>query len=282
MSVPKEMVSSSFHDQLLANVIPIDELRHNDGLALDNILSGQTYYRKAFLENPLSDLSFYLTVLDSGSAGFAYHNGLPLQGELVKSLINRNAIDALATEDGLDHPLKVSMLDAVYGEYNKLAGNKPDKMLSRDGTYAEKANFRSRLVTERFAPGHKVLLVGLVTEFVRDMVARDVEVSISDMSPELAGKEVHGMSVVNEGNEWTLGRLATCDSAIVTGAAFSTDTIDSIFTAAEANATDLHFYLETGSNFAPYLIDRGAQSVVAEKFPFYDLPGEARFEVYEQ
>jgi putative heavy-metal chelation protein len=282
MSGVSEAVSLNFQDQLLGSAAAVHELRESDGLLLDNILSGQTYYRKASLENPLSDLSFYLSILDSGSAGFAYHNGAPTQGEKVRNLINRNALDVLATEEGLDFPLRTSILDAVYGEYNRVFDHRPDQVLVQSGSYQDKANFRSQLVTERLSAGRRVLLVGLVTEFVRDMVARDVEVSISDMSPELIGVEIHGIPVVNKGNEWTLGQLAVCDAAIVTGAAFATNTIDTILDTAKANDTELHFYLETGSNFAPHLIDRGAKSVVAEKFPFYDLPGETQFEVYER
>ena len=275
-----EAINLSFQDQLLCDAAAMDELRESDALLLDNILSGQTYYRKSSLENPLSDLSFYLTILDSGSAGFAYHNGIPAQGETVRNLINRNALDVLAGDNELDFPLRTSILDAVYGEYNRVLGHRPDQIFTQGGSYQDKADFRSQLVTEGLSAGRRVLLVGLVTEFVRDMIARDVEVSISDMSPELTGVEVHGIPVVNEGNEWTLGQLAICDAAIVTGAAFATNTVDTILDIAKANGTELHFYLETGSNFAPHLIDRGVKSVIAEKFPFYDLPGQTQFEVY--
>lgn len=282
MTELSELNRLNFQDELLYDAARVEELREGDALLLDNILSGQTYYRKSSLGSPLSDLSFYLSILDSGSAGFAYHNGAPAQGDTVKSVINRNALDVLTEENDLDFPLRTSILDAVYGEYNRLLGNKPDQTFTQGGSYQAKANFRSQLVTEKTSSGQRVLLVGLVTEFVRDMVARDVDVCISDMSPELGDVEVHGVPVVNKGNEWTLGQLAVCDAAIVTGAAFATNTIDTILDIAQTSGTDLHFYLETGSSFAPQLIGRGARSVVAEKFPFYDLPGDTQFEVYEK
>ncbi|HUY85098.1 MAG TPA: DUF364 domain-containing protein, partial [Candidatus Dormibacteraeota bacterium] len=223
---------------------------------------------------------FYLTVLDSGTLGFSYHNDSPSQDESVRELVNINALEALDTHGNLDLPLRVSVLDAVYGAVNKRLDRTPKRIVSLDGSYEEKADFRSRLITGQLEKGSRVLLVGLVTQFVRDMLARDMRVSVSDMSPELEGIEVYGVPVINSGNAWTLDRLEVCDAAVVTGASIATNTIDSIFETAAASNTKLHFYLETGSNFAPELIRRGAESVVAEKFPFYDLPGEARFEVY--
>lgn len=277
-----DIVTMGFHDRLLDEALAIDGLSVDGSLNVDNILSGRTYYRKTSFEEPLSDLSYYLTILDSGASGFAYHNDSPAQDEIVKKLIDKNALGVLDTEKDLDFPLRVSLLDAVYGECNKLRGRTPSQTSIKDGSYQEAADFRAQLVTERLLPGRRVLLVGLVTEFVRDMISKDIEVVISDMSPELTGKEAHGVPITNEGNSWTLKQIAECDAAVVTGSAFSTNTIDSILSTAQAYGTDLHFYLETGGNFAPFLIEQGAKSVVAEKFPFYDLPGSTKFEVYDR
>ncbi len=277
---PVTLHVTDFYGDLLHAALQTPGLVDDPRLAIDNILSGQSYYRKSFLANPLSDLSFYLTVLDSGALGFAYHNGQPGLGKTLLDLVDVNALEVLQNQPELDLPLRVSILDGVYGYYNQIKGFKPDAVLSCNGAYKEKADFRSKLVIDQLRSGTKVLLIGLVTEFVRDMVEHDIEVFISDLSPELEGQEVYGVPVINSGNDWTLESLAQCDAAIVTGASISTDTIDSIFEVAAAHNTELHFYLETGNNFGPQLIQRGATSVIAEKFPFYDLPGETRFEVY--
>ncbi len=275
------MSEVSFYHQLLNGLSVVRARQRDDAFALDNILSGQSYYRKSFLDNTLSDLSFYLTVLGSGVSGFAYYNGEPMQGEAIRQIIDRDAIEVLRNEEVMDFPLRVSIMDAVYGQLNRLFGRGPYQTFAQSGTYREKANFRSRLLIEQMVPGQRVLLVGLVTEFVRDMLGRGLEVSISDLSPELVDANVYGVPVVNRGNDWTLRRLAASDAAIITGSAFSSNTVDSILEAAKSGGVDLYFYLETGSNFAPYLIERGAKFVLAEKFPFYDLPGETVFEVYK-
>lgn len=277
-----ETNTSDFYGELLEDALAVPNIQGDQRLVIDNILSGHTYYRKSFLPDPLSDLSFYLSVLDSGAAGFAYHNGQPLKGKDVLSLIDRNALEVLSSNPELELPLRVSILDAAYGVHNQIKGRMPDKILSHSGSYVEKADFRSQLVTGRLRESSRVMLVGLVTQFVRDMVGRGIQVCVSDLSPELEGMEVYGVPVVNSGNAWTLGSLALCDAAIVTGASIATNTIDSIFETAAASNTDLHFYLETGNNFGPELIRRGAASVIAEKFPFYDLPGQTKFEVYER
>lgn len=270
----------TFYDELLSNALAIPGLKIADSLRIDNILSGQTYYRKLALPNPLSDLSFYLTILDGGQLGFSYYNGQPKQGKSILKLVNKNALEVLESNEDMDLPLRVSLLDAVYGAINQRSGIIPHKIKVINDSYSKKADFRSSLVTEQLEKNTNVLLVGLVPQFVRDMKARDIQVSVSDMSPELEGTTVYGIPIINSGNAFTLDKLKTCDAAIVTGASIATDTIDSIFEIASASNTKLHFYLETGSNFAPELIRRGAVSVVAEKFPFYDFPGEARFEVY--
>src|SRR5580700_748852 len=141
------VIGTGFHDRLLEDALSIDGLNTDSSLHVDNILSGQTYYRKASFDEPLSDLSFYLSILDSGSSGFAYHNGVPAQGDAVKRLINRNAVDVLADEQELEFPLRVSLLDAVYGECNRIRGRVPQQLHTKGGTYQEKADFRSQLVT---------------------------------------------------------------------------------------------------------------------------------------
>lgn len=273
---------SDFFTQLYEQAAAVPAMKDGVGLTIDNILSGQTYYRKSFMANPLSDLSYYLTVLESGALGFAYHNNLPVQGKAVLDLVDRNPIDILQDREDMDFPLAVSLLDAAYGVHNRLTGSEPQHTLRHGGTYDQKADYRSHLVTGQIESGKKVLLVGLVTQFVRDMLDRDIDVRVSDLSPELEGTNVYGVPIVNSGNAWTLDSLATCDEAIVTGASIATNTVDSIFEVAAASNTRLHFYLETGNNFGPELMRHGAASVIAEKFPFYDFPGETTYEVFTQ
>lgn len=280
-SLRRELNKIDFYGELLSGLDSTRKYDCNDRFVIDNILSGRTYYRKSFLNRTLADLSFYLTILGSGSSGFAYHNGLPVLGDHLSELINRSALQVLNGPDEIDFPLRISILDSAYGEYNRIHSIEPTRVFVRKGTYAETADFRSQLLVDQITSGQNVLLIGLVTQIARDMLARGLKVSISDMSPDLVDTAVYGIPVVTQGNKWTLERLAISDAAIVTGSVFSTNTLDSIFEVAQLNGVDLFFYLETGSNFAPYLIERGAKFVVAEKFPFYDLPGETRFEVHQ-
>jgi hypothetical protein len=248
-------------------------------LRLDNILCGRSYYRKTQFDIPLADLSYYLCILGSGMAGFAYFNGNPLQGEQVLKLVDQSVIKLI--QKVKDGPLRISLLDAGCAEFNKQRGITPDKVIAKRGPYELKANFRSKLITDRIKKGKKVALVGLVTEFIRDLLAKQCKVSICDLSPELRNKTVYDLPISTLGNGQTLKLIAAADYAIVSGATFSSNTIDSILDTAKQHNTDLYFYLETGSNFAPFLIEAGAKFVLAEKFPFYDLPGETLFEIYE-
>ncbi|MBC7582059.1 hypothetical protein H7097_04320 [Aeromicrobium sp.] len=271
---------SNFFSELVAKANAVPALHAGEGITIDDVQSGQTYYRKSDMQDPLSDLSYYIVKTDGGALGFSYYNGTPIQGKQILDVVNRSTLEILKYPSELHFPLAVSLLDATYGIYNRLHGRAPQHKFTHEGTYNEKADFRSKLVTEQVKSGNKVLLVGLVTQFVRDMIAKDIEVKVSDLSPELEGTEVYGVPITNKGNAWTLDALAECDDAIVTGACLATDTVDSIFETAEASSTKLHFYIETGNNFGPQLIDRGAASVVAEKYPFYDFPGPTRYEVF--
>ncbi|MEO5627416.1 MAG: DUF364 domain-containing protein [Candidatus Saccharimonadales bacterium] len=249
-----------------------------EGLEVDNILSGSSYYRKTNFQTPLADLSYYLCILGSGASGFAYFNGKPAPHNQLISVVDKPAIDLMRRD--LDWPLRVALIDAVCEEYNKYHKIEPSDKSGKRGTYQEKANYRSKITTDHVRTGKKVVVVGLVTEFVRELLEKKCEVSISDLSPELRGKKIHGLSVNTQGNKRTLELIADADYAIVSGATLSSNTVDSILETAKKYNTHLCFYLETGGNLAPFLLKAGAKLVIAEKFPFYDLPGETIYEVH--
>lgn len=256
----------------------------SDGLSprsvIDNILAGTTYYRKTSLAYPLADLSYYLTILESGASGFSYFHGDPIGHQTLLSLIDRSPYEILKKER-IPLSLRVSLLDSMYENYNRAILKKPTRTYMRNGNYHEKAKFRAKLLTKNIKPKSKVLMIGLVTEFLDELLNKDITVRITDKSPQLKGASVRGIQIIDGERKKTLKALASADYALVTGAVFTTNTIDEILHTAKIHDTKLCFYLETGSNFAPYLLENGAFLVLAEKFPFYDLPGQSTFEIYE-
>ena len=244
---------------------------------VDNILAGTSYYRKSSLGLALSDLSFYYCVLDNDTSGFAYFNESPLSEEELIKLINTPILKAISSTT--DIALRAALIDAAYSEYKFKPKIRPVKTHTITGGYKKKANFRSKLLTHDLLGKH-VVIVGLVSEFVRDLLANDCRVSVIDLSPELRGEKILGIPIISDGNHKTLDLIKSADYAIISGCTIANDTVDSIIVVAKNNKTHLRFYMETGSNLAPKVKEAGAELVVAETFPFYDMPGTTTFKVY--
>lgn len=244
---------------------------------VDNILAGTSYYRKSSFDLALSDLSFYYCVLDNDTTGFAYFNKSPLSEEQLIKLINKPVLGA--AEDTTDIALRVALLDAAYGKYKHKSRIRRVKTYTITGGYKKKADFRSQLLTHDLH-GKRVVVVGLVSEFVRDLLANDCKVSVIDLSPELRNKKILDIPIITEGNDTTLELIKSADYALISGCTVANGTIDSIISVAKKSKTCVRFYMETGGNLAPKVKEAGAELVVAEIFPFYDMPGTTRFEVY--
>jgi uncharacterized protein (DUF4213/DUF364 family) len=251
----------------------------NENLVIDNIILGRSYFRKTNFSKALGDMAFYLVILDQGDSGFAYFNitdKKAMHNEHL-SYINQSAIKI--AREIQDLPLKTAIIDAITGVYNKTIKIQEHKTIKVNGSYANKASVRASLLTEDIVPNEKILLVGAVSEIAREIISKKGNLRISDLSKERENSYLYGIPIEVK-NGITIEIMKEVDTAVITGATFSSGTIDKILEAGKKHNTKMIFYLETANNFGPHLITSGAHKVIAEKFPFYDMPGTTIMEIY--
>jgi hypothetical protein len=274
------MVQSLLEKTLNKSFELLRERVSDNDLLIDNIIIGTSFYRLTNYSTTLGDMSFYLAIIGQGDSGFAYFNPEANTHPPSETLnyVNKNVLDILSQD--LPHPLRVALSDAVIGVYNRSEGLQPNNTFKAEGSYAYKAAVRANLLTEDIQPGENVLLVGAVSEIAKEVLTKKGNLKITDLSKEKAKSHLYGVPIeLTNGN--TLKRMDEADTAIITGATFSSKTVDGIIDMGIKFNTKMIFYLETANNLGPHLIDVGVSKVVAEKFPFYDMPGTTFMEVYK-
>ena len=190
----------------------------------------------------------------------------------------KNVLEAF-NDETLDIALRISCADAGMNIYNEYCGEKPTKIFICDGNIKEKANIRSRLLTQHISTGQKVLLIGAVSEIARDVLKSTKNLSITECGQDSRGTGMYDIPI-EIGADATLKRLGKSDIAIITGATMTSNTIDDILDIGVKHNVDMRFYLETGSGFSRALLRKGAKLVLAESFPFYDMPGTTKMNLY--
>lgn len=260
-----------------AKILP--ERVPSQDLLVDNIIIGRSFFRKTNCSTIFNDMSFYLAIIGQGDSGFAYFNpdGNVLQSDELSDYVNKNVFEAVRQAKHL--PLKTVLSDAAIGIYNRSVNLQPHQIFKAEGSYASKAALRAELLTSDIISGENVLLVGAVSEIAREILAKNGKLRITDLSRNNENNYLCGIATELT-NGKTLERMQEADVAIITGATFSSGTVDEILTLGNQCGTKMIFYLETANNLGPHLIEEGAVKVIAEKFPFYDMPGTTIMEVY--
>jgi hypothetical protein len=109
----------------------LSNLSGTDALIVDNVLSGQSFFRKTGYDRVLDDMHYCMTILGDGDAGFSYHNTPILQDIL--TIVNKYAPDVVGQVQHL--PLKVSLIDAIASVYNRVNGIRPTESYAVNGSY---------------------------------------------------------------------------------------------------------------------------------------------------
>src|SRR3989344_5333983 len=227
--------------EILPSRVPSEDLH------IDNIILGSSCYRITNYSIALCDLNFYLTIIGQGDSGFAYFNPAednPTTRDLTK-YVNQNVLEVVKQD--LHFPLKTALIDAVVGIYNRSIGLQPNEIYKAEGSYAAKAAIRANLLTKDIQAGESVLLIGAVSEIAKEVLARNGRLKITDLSKHKAHSHLYGIPIELT-NRSTLKMMEEVDTAIITGATFSSGTIDEIIATGNKFSTKMIFYLETANN----------------------------------
>lgn len=221
--------------------------------------------------------NYKFIVVQTAGQGCSYSLVRDYDVKKFRELIGKNYLDLNIS----DVATEVAVLDSLAA----IKMSKPAIEMSLEGTSIDKTIERARitieealtLVANRCCP--KVVNVGVVGNFIKELLDRDLEVVGSDFDPEIVGTKLFGKVDILDGKN-TPRLVAEADLAIVTGMTLATETMDEIIQVARENDTRLAIFAETGANLADYMIEAGVDMVVSEPFPFYIYEGKSTIRIF--
>lgn len=232
------------------------------------------YWLKLLPTSTAFNLAYLL--VQTEDIGCCYVPTDALQGLDAANLIGASIFDRL------DHPaLALAAVDAGFGCLPK---HGRDAVI--EGRNYEKAPLRARLICEevkRLLPDpespRRIGMVGVVGEVMHELRGwPGTQIRATDFAPAVAGSSMEGVTI-----EWgleTVEMVESVDVAIVTGMTLANGSLEDILRAASRADTRLVVFAETGHNLGPKYLQRGADVVIAEDFPFYlSAPGRSRFRI---
>ncbi|HUW12898.1 MAG TPA: DUF364 domain-containing protein [Anaerolineae bacterium] len=197
--------------------------------------------------------------------------------------------DSLMARDGRqvvvgDRALQVAILDACYAvlpqnpnEEHILEGDTVSKSSQRAGIVCDEV----KLIATSLAIGKpSVLMIGVVHTIAEELRKESMTPVLSDLDPRIVGSTVAAAEVHHGGLNRCL--IRACDIVLATGMTITTATIDEIVAAAAEYAKPLVVFAQTGSNFADEYLALGIDTVVAERYPWYSLPGQSVIKVFRR
>jgi len=201
--------------------------------------------------------------------------------------------DAVVGQDGRfayidDVPAQVAILDACYASLLKtkqilsgteriervVEGDINTKTLARADIVSGEVDRLARL---KGADTPTVLMIGVVQAIVESMKRRGIEVLRTDMDEALLDTDIG----IRHGSE-NRHLMQDSDAILATGMVLATSSADEIIHTARKLSVPLILYAQTGSNFAEEYIRLGVDTVVAESYPWYCMPGESNITVHRK
>lgn len=207
-----------------------------------------------------------------------------------RSIIGKS-IDEVDMDSGTSFPLKVAILDSIYGTPTI----RPDLEVEISGDSTSKSRYRaeiiagevSRIINAKQARSELkskvpvVLNIGYVGTFYTILTKSfNPEYLVTDLEDELLSTK--GQVDVFDGNKYNREFLKKADVAIVTGMVIATRTLSDIIETARENNTSVLVFAETGYNLASYYREFGVDVAVSEPFPYYIFDGSSTIRVFRK
>jgi Putative heavy-metal chelation len=150
-----------------------------------------------------------------------------------------------------------------------------DKYAVKSRLFADEAELVLQRKGSRAVKGHKphIHVIGAMAGTHAALLARGFEVTAADMSPDVIGQNLGGVTVCDGTQNRKL--IETADLVIMTGMTFPNRTLPSLIEAARANNTSTMIWAVTGRNLGPYYTRHGIDCVISDPAPFLSLPGPA-------
>ena len=114
------------------------------------------------------------------------------------------------------------------------------------------------------------------------LIARGFEVTATDMSPDVVGRNLGGVTVHSGSDAENYKLIKAADVVIVTGMAFPNRTLPDLMRAAQDSNTSTMIWAVTGRNLGHYYTAHGVDCVISDPAPFLQLPGPVSIGIWRR
>lgn len=195
------------------------------------------------------------------------------------TLLGRDARDLRPEDIGT----AIAVLDAIYAVFDK----RPKATFTFQGMASDKTSLRARIITSevtkvlRRCGGNRVLNVGVMGNFIKQLRDDGVEVVGSDFDDTIIGTRVNDAAVEN--GERTLELIKDFDVILATGMTLTTQTLDDIISTVKRYGRKLILFAATGAHFGEeYCRTFGVDVVLSEVQPQYMFQGPSTIHIFER
>ena len=184
---------------------------------------------------------------------------------------------------------RTALIDLVIGHVSPPATHQlvvdqilRDKYAARSRLFADEADAVLRRKGPAAIKGPKpcVLVIGATSGILDALVARGFEVTATDMSPDVVGKNLGGVTVRDATENGSL--IEAADLAIITGMTLPNRTLPGLIETAKTHNTSTMIWAVTGKNLGHYYTEHGVDCVISDPAPFLQLPGPAAIGVWRR
>jgi hypothetical protein len=184
---------------------------------------------------------------------------------------------------------RTALIDLVVGHVSPAASDQlivdqilRDKYAARSRLFADEADAVLRRKGPAAIKGRKpcVLVIGATSGIIDALVARGSEVVATDMSPDVVGKKLGGVTVRDATENDSLVEAA--DLAVITGMTLPNRTLPALVEAAKTHNTSTMIWAVTGKNLGHYYTEQGIDCVISDPAPFLQLPGPAAIGIWRR
>lgn len=178
-------------------------------------------------------------------------------------------------------PLKVALIDSCYGNLV----SEESYCYQINGCTTLKSKKRASIISEAVMdlnnkPNPRILMVGVVNSIVDNLISNGATCILSDLDDKLIN-QYHKSAIIHHGNMNT-ELINECDVLLITGMAITTQTLGRLLVEANEMKKPVVIFAQTGSNFASEYLELGADCVIAEKYPWYCIPGRSDIKIYKK
>jgi hypothetical protein len=199
-----------------------------------------------------------------------------------RSLVGADCRDILKNKQYHGNLGRTAFIDLVMGELHPkphdqltVEDARSDKYASKSRLFADEANTVLTRKGTAALKGDKphAHVIGAMSGTHAALLARGFKVTATDMSPDVVGTDLGGVTVLYGSDAENYKLIAAADILIATGMTFPNRTLPDLMRAARDSNTSTMIWAVTGRNLGDYYTGHGVDCVISDPAPFLQLPG---------